>query len=143
MRVSGRAGPTTGLSVSDALLPDGSVRPMVGPARPETRIAHFVAATGHNIPRIFWEYLTASGVVYDNGMYRAGRIMDWVTVVGYPISEAYWVRVRVGGVERDVLVQLFERRVLTYTPDEQPMWRVQMGNVGQHYYIWRYGSSLP
>jgi hypothetical protein len=38
---------------------------------------------------------------------------------------------------------LFERRVLTYTPDEQPMWRVQMGNVGQHYYIWRYGSSLP
>jgi hypothetical protein len=81
--------------------------------------------------------------VYDNGAYRAGRVLDWVAVVGYPISEAYWVRVRVGGVERDVLVQLFERRVLTYTPDEQPMWRVQMGNVGQHYYIWRYGSSLP
>jgi hypothetical protein len=133
----------TGLPVSEALLSDGSVRPMVGPARPETRIAHFVAATGHNIPRIFWEYLTASGVVYDNGTYRAGRVLDWVAVVGYPISEAYWVRVRVGGVERDVLVQLFERRVLTYTPDEQPMWRVQMGNVGQHYYIWRYGSSLP
>ena len=91
----------TGLPVSEALLSDGSVRSMVEPARPETRFAHFVATTGHNIPRIFWEYLTASGVVYDNGMYRAGRVMDWVMVVGYPISEAYWVRVRVGGVERD------------------------------------------
>ena len=43
-----------GLPVFDALLSGGSVCPMVGLARPETRIAHFVAATGHNIPRIFW-----------------------------------------------------------------------------------------
>ena len=38
----------------------------------------------------------------------------------------------------DVLVQAFERRVLTYTPDNAPEWRVEMGNVGQHYYQWRY-----
>jgi hypothetical protein len=70
--------------VFDALLSGGSVCPMVGLARPETRIAHFVAVTRYNIPRIFWEYLTASGVVYDNGACWAGRVLDWVAVVGYP-----------------------------------------------------------
>lgn len=133
----------TGLLVTEMLLADGRVQSLSHLARSETRMVRFVAETGHNIPRVFWDYLTASGVVYDNGVYRNSRMMDWVTVVGHPISEAYWVRARVGGVERDVLVQLFERRVLTYTPDEQPGWRVQMGNVGQHYYLWRYSSPLP
>ena len=132
-----------GVPVTEMLLADGSVQSSSQPVRPETRMVRFVAETGHNIPRVFWDYLTAPGIVYDNGVYRTGRMMDWVALVGYPISEAYWVRTRVGGVERDVLVQLFERRVLTYTPDEQSAWRVQMGNVGQHYYLWRYGGPLP
>ncbi len=133
----------TGASVTEMLQADGTVRTARQPARSETRLVRFVAETGHNVPRVFWDYLTAPGVVYDNGVYRNSRVMDWVAVVGLPISEAYWVRARVGGVDRDVLVQLFERRVLTYTPDEQPAWRVQMGNAGQHYYFWRYGSPLP
>jgi Tol biopolymer transport system component len=41
-------------------------------------------------------------------------------------------------VEKDVLVQLFERRVLTYTPSNPAGFQVEMGNVGQHYYRWRY-----
>ena len=44
----------------------------------------------------------------------------------------------VGGVEHDVLIQCFERRCLTYTPDNVTEWQVEMGNVGQHYYRWRY-----
>jgi hypothetical protein len=48
--------------------------------------------------------------------------------------------VKVGGQPRDVLVQCFERRCLTYTPDNDPTWQVEAGNVGQHYYIWRYGA---
>ncbi len=47
----------------------------------------------------------------------------------------------VGGVEKWVLAQLFERRVLTYTPDNPQGWHVEMGNVGQHYYTWRYGTQ--
>ena len=53
------------------------------------------------------------------------------------------MRVRVGGAEHDVLVQPFERRVLTYMPDAPSGWAVQMGNVGRHYYQWRYGAELP
>jgi uncharacterized protein YkwD len=36
------------------------------------------------------------------------------------------------------LFQVFERRVLTYNPANSPGFRVEMGNVGQHYYRWRY-----
>src|SRR5690606_18565814 len=33
------------------------------------------------------------------------------------------------------------RRCLTYTPDNPPGWQVEAGNVGQHYYEWRYLSD--
>ena len=39
-----------------------------------------------------------------------------------------------------VLVQAFERRVLTHAPDNPDGWRVEAGNVGQHYYQWRYSQ---
>jgi hypothetical protein len=59
---------------------------------------------------------------------------------GYPLTEAYWVAVRVAGVQRDVLTQCFERRCLTWTPSNPAGWQVEAGNVGQHYYAWRYGQ---
>ena len=46
----------------------------------------------------------------------------------------------IAGAEKDILVQLFERRVLTYTPANPAGWQVEMGNVGLHYYRWRYGQ---
>ncbi|CAA9245390.1 MAG: hypothetical protein AVDCRST_MAG26-1639, partial [uncultured Chloroflexia bacterium] len=58
---------------------------------------------------------------------------------GYPITEPYWTVARVGGVDKHVLAQLFERRALTYTPGNPPGFEVEMGNVGQHYHQWRYG----
>ena len=41
-----------------------------------------------------------------------------------------------------MLIQAFERRVLTYNPANAPACQVQMGNIGQHYYEWRYGTAL-
>ena len=62
---------------------------------------------------------------------------------GYPITEAYWASVKVAGVTQDVLMQCFERRCLTYTPGNPAGWQVEAGNVGRHYYQWRYGAALP
>ena len=45
----------------------------------------------------------------------------------------------VGGQQQDVLVQAFERRVLTYTPANPDAFKVEMGNIGRHYFQWRYG----
>jgi hypothetical protein len=45
-------------------------------------------------------------------------------------------------VVQDVLMQCFERRCLTYTPANPLAWRVEMGNVGLHYYSWRYDAEM-
>ena len=66
---------------------------------------------------------------------------------GLAISEPYWAHTKVAGQDQTVLVQLFERRVLTYNPALAAN-KVEMGNLGQHYYQWRYvenkgGGSVP
>jgi hypothetical protein len=104
----------------------------------QTRGAAYAPETGHNIPAVFWGFLNQRGNTLDEGRVRTGPVVDWLQVMGYPISEAYWVRARVGGVERDVLAQLFERRVLTFNPANDAAFQVEMGNVGQHYFRWRY-----
>ena len=57
--------------------------------------------------------------------------------IGFAIAEPFWSTVKVGGVQKDVLVQAFERRVLTYTPTNNDPFKVEFGNIGQHYYTWR------
>jgi hypothetical protein len=94
---------------------------------------------GRGVPRAFWEFMNRRGTVYENGrLIRNQLIFDWLFTLGYPTSEPFWTRAKVGGVERDVLFQAFERRVLTYVPDNPTQFQVEMGNVGRHYYQWRY-----
>jgi hypothetical protein len=103
------------------------------------KLVVYVPETGHNVPQVFWDFLNARGPVGDGQ--QTDQLVDWVFAMGYPISEPYWTKVKVGGVEKDVLVQAFQRRVLTYTPSNPAGWRVEMGNVGRHYYTWRYGKQ--
>lgn len=85
---------------------------------------------GHNIPVVFTQFFETLP-------------LDWQTLIGVPLTEPYWMQTRVGGELEWVLVQAFERRVVTYTPSNDPMWQVEMGNIGQHYYTWRYGIKPP
>ena len=82
-------------------------------------------ATQHNIPRVFADY--------------RGRV--GLAVVGQAITEPFRAAVSVGGVRKFVTMQVFERRSLTYTPENSPAFQVEMGNIGRHYYQWRYGSG--
>ena len=133
----------TGQLPAERLLRDGTVIAYPRGARGEARIVAHITATGHNIPAVFWDYLQRRGLVERDGVLVDDVLIDWVAVLGYPIAEPYWMTVLVGGAPREVLVQPFERRVLTYVPDERPEWQVEMGNVGAHYYRWRYGLELP
>lgn len=117
-----------------------SARQDLADARPETEIAQFNTATNHNIPKVFWEFMTMQGPVVEDGQVRSRPIVDWLSTMGLPITDAYWVRAKIGPAEQDVLVQLFERRALTYTPGNPAGYKVEMGNVGQHYFQWRYGN---
>jgi hypothetical protein len=62
---------------------------------------------------------------------------------GYAISPIIWVHATVGGKPTEVLVQAFERRVLTWNDSATPGKEVEFGNIGQHYYQWRYGNAPP
>jgi hypothetical protein len=105
---------------------------------------HYVAITNHWVADPFWAFMTSSGTVWENEQYVTDTLFeDPYYGTGLPITEAYWARVKVAGTVQDVLVQCFERRCLTYTPGNVPAWRVEMGNVGQHYYRWRYGHDIP
>lgn len=98
-----------------------------------------VPGIDHQVASPFWEFMNSSGLVFENGQTMTDKLfIDPFYATGYPITEAYWSRVVVAGTEKDVLSQCFERRCLTYTPDNPDGWKVEAGNVGRHYYEWRY-----
>jgi hypothetical protein len=96
----------------------------------------------HGVAKVFVDFMNQKGLVYDTntGQYVYGQVYDPLFVFGLPVTGAYWVKSKVGGVERPILFQVFERRVLTYNPANPPEFRVEMGNVGMHYREWRYGG---
>lgn len=108
------------------------------------RYTYYEPATQNNIPDVFWNFLNASGLVYENGRQVTARLNDpYFYATGYPIAPAYWAKVTIAGKgDTAVLIQPYERRVLTYVPSAPEGWKVQMGNVGMHYFEWRYGR-LP
>ena len=107
------------------------------------RVAAYTPETGHNIPDVFAQFMQSQGLVDESGQLRTAALMDPVYVLGYPISEAYWATVPVAGQPTRVLIQLFQRRVLTYIPGYSGGWQVQMGNTGRDYYAWRYTVPPP
>lgn len=108
-----------------------------------SKFVHFEPSTGHNIPAVFWDFLNSQGpVVQNNVVVHAQLSNPWFYAAGYPITEPYWARVKIEGKPNTpVLVQLFQRRVLTYVPSLPAGFKVQVGNIGQHYYDWRYKNA--
>ena len=106
------------------------------------------APTRHTVASVFWDWINQTGVLFDtrpldvvgnrDRFYTDRLLPNPFYATGYPTTEAYWTRARVGGVARDLLVQCFQRRCMTYTPSNPAAWQVEMGNIGQHYYHWRY-----
>jgi D-alanyl-D-alanine carboxypeptidase len=102
-----------------------------------------IAATNHGVATVFADFLNQDGPMYLAGQFVDGALFNPpFAVTGYPITEPYWVTVPVGGVPRDVLIQCFERRCLTYTPANASGWQVEMGNNGQHYLSWLKSTTV-
>jgi hypothetical protein len=117
--------------------------PDLATAHPGTRLVYYDPVLGHNIPVVFWDFLQRVGKVQINGEERLDVLVDWQYVMGHPVSEPYWVWTQVNHQDMNILVQVYERRVLTYNPNNPPGWEVEMGNIGQHYHTWRYGYVEP
>ena len=115
----------------------GTVTDDQGLAGQGVTVSYIDEVTNHAIAAPFWDFMNSSGIVYENGQFITAKLFENpYFATGRPITEAYWATVKVGGTYKEVLMQCFERRCLTYTPDNPPGWQVEMGNIGQHYMEW-------
>jgi hypothetical protein len=117
-----------GRSILQWISPGGVVTEGAPPA--SVMAAVYVEETGHNIPDVFATW-------FDR---RPFGDLSQHDALGHPITEAYWVDSGKGpsGVS---LIQLYERRVIVYTPDLPEAERFTLTNSGRHYYRWRYGND--
>jgi sugar lactone lactonase YvrE len=91
----------------------------------------------HQIASVFWNFMNSSGPIWEDGQLIEDQLfLNPFYATGFPVTEPYWANIKVGGVYRWVLLQCFERRCLTYNPDNLQGWQVEAGNVGMHYYDW-------
>jgi hypothetical protein len=99
-----------------ALLPDGAVFvPFSASLLPEA---------GHVVPEGFWTYIN------DASLFPGG----WLHDVGLPLTPPVEAVVDKGPDKgRRILVQAFQRTVLTYDPANPPGWQIERANVGADY----------
>jgi len=114
-----------GSNVTATISSTGDVTTGTPPAAPETTISVFDDTTKHNVPKVFADYRDKAGL----------------QTIGLAKSEPFRANVKVAGKSTDVMIQVFERRVLTYTASNPDAFKVEMGNIGQHYYQWRYPTK--
>ena len=131
VRIAGNAGPAyadlaarvsvearvTSPSPSGGLVsnPDGSVFvPFDG---------SLAGRSGHVVPSYFWRY------VNDPDLFPGG----WLHDTGLPMSETFTIEVAKGDQRRAVVVQVFERAILTYDAANPAGFQVERANVGLAY----------
>ena len=108
----------------------------------EVVLRDVASPTGHGVASVFDDFLDQQGIVNERGRdVERPLFAPRYALIGLPVTEPVWMRAPVGGVNQDVLAQCFERRCLTYTPSNPDSWRVEMGNIGQHYLEWRQNTS--
>jgi hypothetical protein len=119
-----------GKRISAGLGPNGETGGSTLPANSGTLLTIYDTPTQHNVTQAFAAY----------------RLKAGLATIGYAISEPFAANVKVAGTQRQVIIQAFERRVLTYTDANPDAFKVEMGNIGQHYAKWRYpngGANIP
>jgi hypothetical protein len=110
-----------GAPVQLLLTPTGGSTVTAFTADPATIGAARDDQTGHVLPRAFADFRARVGL----------------ETVGLAVTEPFWADVKIAGTTRRIMIQAFERRVLTYNPANPPAFRVEFGNVGQQYVAWR------
>ncbi len=139
---SAKSNDLTGLPVVRTLAVGGAVSTKPELADQGATHGQYVAQTGHNVAKPFLDFMNRLGTVYENGKYVDNvPVFDPLYVFGLPITEPYWSYVTVGGKAQWVLIQAFERRLLTYTPSNPAAYKVELGNLGLAYVQWRYNTA--
>lgn len=114
--------------VDEWIEPGGTVTEQAAPATVMMTI--YEEESDHNIPDVFASWFETEPF---------GSITRR-EALGLPITEAYWVYSG-RGTNGISLIQMYERRVVVYTPDLPEAERYSLTNSGRHYYRWRYGNN--
>jgi hypothetical protein len=77
-------------------------------------------APGYVVPDYFWTYITRAE------LFPGG----WLHDIGLPMTAAIPVSAFKQGSPRQIVMQAFERAILTYDPQNAPEWQVERGNIG-------------
>jgi hypothetical protein len=81
-------------------------------------------APGHVVPRYFWQYMA----------HTLSAPGGWLQHTGLPLTEAVPATVTKGTLgQRHIMVQAFERTVLTYDPLNPASFQVERANIGTDY----------
>jgi len=81
-------------------------------------------APGHVVAPWFWEYINRQDLFPDG----------WLHDVGLPITEPLEVLVDKGQAKGGrIIIQAFQRTILTDDPLNPPQWRIERANVGADY----------
>lgn len=77
-------------------------------------------APGYVVPEYFWSYINRAD------LFPGG----WMHDIGLPLTNAFEIQTIKGGEWRTVIMQAFERTILTYDPLNPAEWQIERGNVG-------------
>ncbi len=82
--------------------------------------ARLGVAGGYVVPDYFWGYINRAD------LFPGG----WLHDVGLPLTRVLSAETVKQGVRRTIMLQAFERTILTYDPQNPPAWQVERGNIG-------------
>ncbi len=133
---------TVSTVITTFIRPDGTQAGLSSLSQYNVTAVEYAAGSKHTIANVFKDFLNSSGPVFVNNATTQAKIFDSsLFTTGLPLTEPYWTRAKIGGKVQDVLVQGFERRVMTYTPGNPEGFKVETGNVGRHYVEWRFNTQ--
>jgi hypothetical protein len=92
-----------------------------------TRMGEFVPydpqlrpAPGYIVPLYFWSYINRRDLFPGGGLHS----------IGLPMTDAFQTQTVKNGQRRDIIMQAFERTVLTLDPYNPAAWQVERANIG-------------
>jgi murein DD-endopeptidase MepM/ murein hydrolase activator NlpD len=130
-----------GVPVTWKLQRDGKIVPFT--TWSQVKLTNYDPVTKHNVADVFANWYNQTFFTSPDG--DPAHTLNALTNghiegldPGHPLTDPFWVEVTIDGTPRVILVQIFERWTLTYSPNNPAGWQVELANMGLHYFEWRY-----
>ena len=90
-------------------------------------------ATGYTVPRGFWDYMNRADI-FPGG---------WLHDLGLPMTPPFQAQVFKNGEQRSIVMQAFERNILSYDALNPAEWQIEKANTGTDYLLATGAMTTP